>query len=396
MRISDFFRRWRSRPLDRHSQPVESGDEWRSVAQTWEALARSDPLWAVLSEPDKRGRKWDVGAFLATGEEFVETMLRRAVEGGARLDYGTAIDFGCGVGRLSRALSYRFSNVIGIDVSETMIKIARELNRDRPGLSFILNQRDDLHCLPDACADVVCSHITLQHMRPALAERYIGELFRAARPGGIVFLHVPSHLIAAEDAGMLAAGDCRAELLVRSAPERVAVSSACVLTVQVRNVGAADWKVPLRVGNHWRNPDGGVVAFDDGRAPIPKLKRGDSTEITLMITTPPRAGIYRLEVDIVQEGVRWFADEGSDTDSVSITVEPAPREEFGTNLPPALVTNIEPDYASAPPFEMHGVPRRRVEEIASASGMHLLRCEDHRAEWLSYGYYFEKQRQRPR
>ena len=38
------------------------------VERTWERLAQIDPLWAVLSEPDKKGRTWDVAEFLATGE----------------------------------------------------------------------------------------------------------------------------------------------------------------------------------------------------------------------------------------------------------------------------------------------------------------------------------------
>lgn len=394
MSLPALLRSWRSRFLGSRSVAAGSNEEWRSVERTWEALARSDPLWAVLSEPGKRARKWDVTAFLATGEELVELFLRRAEGAGARLNRGVAVDFGCGVARLSRALSYRFDKVIGIDVSETMIKIARELNRDRSGLSFILNQRDDLRCLPDACADVVCSYITLQHMKPMLAERYIGEFFRIVRPGGLVFFQVPSHLISAEDpAGYLSPEDCRAELFIRSAPERLTAGLAGDLIVQVRNVGAGDWRVPLSIGNHWRDLDGNVVIFDDRRSSISPLNRGDLAEIALTITAPAQAGTYWLEVDVVQEGVRWFADEGSATNSVSISVEAAAPEESEAHLPHAIVANIDPIYVAAPAFEMHGVPRRRVEEIASASGMRLLLCDGHRTEWLSYGYYFEKQRQ---
>lgn len=122
-------RHWRNRHLDPgifagESLPADSTDDWRPVARTWEAHARSDPLWAVFSEPGKRGRKWDVDAFLETGEEFIDKTLRRAAAVGARVHHGMAVNFGCGVGRLSRALSYRFDKVAGIDISETMIRIA--------------------------------------------------------------------------------------------------------------------------------------------------------------------------------------------------------------------------------------------------------------------------------
>ena len=36
-----------------------------------------------------------------------------------------ALDFGCGVGRLSLALASKFGNVVGVDVSQSMLKEAR-------------------------------------------------------------------------------------------------------------------------------------------------------------------------------------------------------------------------------------------------------------------------------
>ncbi|MFO1158156.1 MAG: hypothetical protein U1E60_04905 [Reyranellaceae bacterium] len=176
----------------------------------------------------------------------------------------------------------------------------------------------------------------------------------------------------------------------------MAAGLACKINVQVRNVSTADWQVPLCVGNHWRDPDGTVVTFDDGRAVVPSLKKGDVVEIALPVSAPAQPGRYQLEVDVVQEGIRWFADVGSATASVSISVETGAREEFGAHLPQAITANIDPVYVPAPPFEMHGVLRRRVEEIASASGMRLLQCDDHHSEWVSHGYYFEKRHDRVR
>jgi SAM-dependent methyltransferase len=390
MKPSAILRDWRNRLLGLRRPSGTSTEEWRAGAHIWESLARSDPLWAVLSEPDKRARKWNVEAFLKTGEEQVEAVLRRSKAAGARLGRGLAVDFGCGVGRLSRALSRRFDKVIGIDVSQTMVAIARDLNRDRPGLSFHLNQRDDLGFLPDGCADFVCSYITLQHVRPALAERYIGELFRIARPGGHIFFQIPSHLVATEAGKHLPADQCRAELAILSAPGVLGPGSVGLVDVRVRNAGPAAWRERLSVGNHWRDGEGKVMAFDDGRSILPLLDRGEAADIALTVSAPGRPGLYRLEVDVVQEGVRWFADVGSPTCSVPVKVEAGVREEFGAHLPLAIASNINPTYAPAPLFEMHGVPRRRVEEIAAASGMRLIHLEDHLSDWIAYGYYFEK------
>ena len=46
------------------------------------------------------------------------------------VDNQSALDFGCGVGRLSHALADLFLNVTGIDVSPTMVAKANELNNN--------------------------------------------------------------------------------------------------------------------------------------------------------------------------------------------------------------------------------------------------------------------------
>ena len=48
----------------------------RAERREWEELAELDPLWAVLSEPDRKGGRWDLDAFLATGEVEVERDAR--------------------------------------------------------------------------------------------------------------------------------------------------------------------------------------------------------------------------------------------------------------------------------------------------------------------------------
>jgi ubiquinone/menaquinone biosynthesis C-methylase UbiE len=49
-----------------------------------------------------------------------------------------------------------------------------------------------LAALPDASADFVYSSITLQHVVPPLAQCYIREFFRVARPGAPVIFQLPS------------------------------------------------------------------------------------------------------------------------------------------------------------------------------------------------------------
>src|SRR5437763_375944 len=69
-----------------------------------EERAAIDPLYAILSEPSKRGGRWDKDEFLATGAQEVASLVAKAGRLGYPKRRTTALDFGCGVGRIARAL----------------------------------------------------------------------------------------------------------------------------------------------------------------------------------------------------------------------------------------------------------------------------------------------------
>ena len=72
-----------------------------SVQANWDLYARTDPLWAILTDPSKRDGKWDLEAFFESGVLEIETVLNHVERLGLSPDYeGVAVDFGCGVGTL--------------------------------------------------------------------------------------------------------------------------------------------------------------------------------------------------------------------------------------------------------------------------------------------------------
>src|SRR5436853_440938 len=110
-------------------------------------------------------------------------------------NFGKALDFGCGAGRLTRALSPRFVECVGLDISENMLEIARRLNADRENCCFQLNTRGDLSCFADGEFDLVVSDIVLQHMPSTnLIKSYISEFLRVLHPGGLAIFQLPSHI----------------------------------------------------------------------------------------------------------------------------------------------------------------------------------------------------------
>ena len=160
------------------------------VKHRWTTLGERDPLWAILSESGKKGGGWDQAAFFKTGVDEIDEVLCTA-RSLSFLRYGSAVDFGCGVGRLSQALSAHFQHVTGVDIAEPMIRRAVQLNRFPDRCEYVHNVAPDLSVLSDRSADLIYSSITLQHIVPALAQRYIREFFRVARPGAWVIFQLP-------------------------------------------------------------------------------------------------------------------------------------------------------------------------------------------------------------
>jgi SAM-dependent methyltransferase len=164
-----------------------------STLQDWEYLAKKDALWAILSDPRKKDGRWSLDEFFAHGQMEIDRTLRYLER--QRLlpvDFASAVDFGCGVGRLSRALAGRFAAVYGVDASPTMIARGRELNRDKPNLELVLNQEPRLSRFADDSISFVYTTLVLQHITYPESLGYVRELLRIVKPGGVVMLQTPT------------------------------------------------------------------------------------------------------------------------------------------------------------------------------------------------------------
>jgi SAM-dependent methyltransferase len=161
------------------------------VARRWTRLGVADPLWAALTDSGRGGR-WNAVEFLNTGRREVDAVLALLTRRGVSPKPGTALDFGCGPGRLTAGLAAAgFGRAIGVDVSPTMLAKARELVDDER-CEFVHDQSTDLATIPDESVDLVYSARVLQHLPPALAHGYIRHFVRVAVPGGLVVFQLPA------------------------------------------------------------------------------------------------------------------------------------------------------------------------------------------------------------
>jgi ubiquinone/menaquinone biosynthesis C-methylase UbiE len=98
---------------------------------------------------------------------------------------GTAIDIGCGVGRLMKEMAEHFDVVFGVDISEKMVEFSKEYLKNFRQCYTKLGNGERLP-FTNRSADFVYSFITFQHM-PSLEviRTNIQDIARILRPGGV-------------------------------------------------------------------------------------------------------------------------------------------------------------------------------------------------------------------
>jgi SAM-dependent methyltransferase len=156
----------------------------------WEDLSALDPYWAVLSDPRRQFDGWDRDEFFTSGVDAVEAILSKGRKHGRPDRYVNALDFGCGVGRLTCALAPHFDRCVGLDISEQMVTEARRVAAKLDNCVF---ETSDLAGQQANSFDLIMCCIVLQHIPSAsVKHRHIAEFVRVLAPGGLLAFQLPS------------------------------------------------------------------------------------------------------------------------------------------------------------------------------------------------------------
>jgi SAM-dependent methyltransferase len=163
----------------------------------WEDLAALDPLWAIASRPGSRHGRWDDDEFMAGGRRKVAATMRTLDGLGAPIDRRRALDFGCGVGRLTLPLAGHFEQAVGIDVAPSMVAQARAraVAAGQANVRFVVDDGADFASLGEDRFDLVFTALVLQHL-PSRSdvERCVRGLARLVEPGGVLMTQMPARL----------------------------------------------------------------------------------------------------------------------------------------------------------------------------------------------------------
>lgn len=154
----------------------------RDTDADWEEIARTNPYYGVLTDPRFKSDNLTpeiLADFFLSGEQGIEheaDSLRRRHSDFAPT---SALDFGCGVGRLTRALAAFTGDAFGVDISDSMLAEARR--NVTTGAAFDKS-------LPDRTFDWIVSIIVFQHIPPERGYPLLKALMARLAPGGFVTL----------------------------------------------------------------------------------------------------------------------------------------------------------------------------------------------------------------
>src|SRR3954468_9875031 len=125
----------------------------------WDEGARRNAVWYVDTSLDYDNP--DLQKFLETGRTIVHDALDRAPTTPPGTDL--AVEIGCGLGRICKALTERFDRVVGVDISPEMLRRARE-HVPEPSVEFMLGDGVSLAGIETGAADLVLSFTVFQHI----------------------------------------------------------------------------------------------------------------------------------------------------------------------------------------------------------------------------------------
>jgi len=164
----------------------QSKKNLRDIKANWEEFARTDPLWSILPIPEKKGNRWTIEDMFEHGRNEITSLMDYLAGMKLTGDRGRALDFGCGVGRLTQALALFFTATVGVDISETMIRLAEQYNPFPDRCRYLANNRSDLRVFANNYFDFIYSNIVFQHIPPDLTFEYIRDFIRILKPGGLI------------------------------------------------------------------------------------------------------------------------------------------------------------------------------------------------------------------
>ena len=176
------------------STPVHVPDHW--YENSWEEKAKENPLFAVMTTANYRSSDpqiftpEELEIFFDKGRRVYRSIIKPRVtlcRTNASDPY--FVEYGCGMGRILKAVVEDGHRAGGIDISPTMIEHCRHMVPEVASDLYLLD-RDNRSQMPTAIGDVVFSFAVLKHIhRLDVYEAALDEIVRVMKPGAVLVLN---------------------------------------------------------------------------------------------------------------------------------------------------------------------------------------------------------------
>jgi SAM-dependent methyltransferase len=147
-----------------------------------------------INSPTLNKAIWDAWDWSAAGEEWTPSeewkasVLRCVLE--RHVPKGSAIlEIGPGGGRWTEALIPRAKVYVGVDISESCVKLCSQKFANQKNAHFVVGSGRDLEALDDQTVDVVWSFDVFVHINETEVAAYADEFLRVMRPGAVGIIH---------------------------------------------------------------------------------------------------------------------------------------------------------------------------------------------------------------
>ena len=181
-------------PIEWQVAPAIYARLLEQVTATWTALGDDRPHWSVLSSDSFLPENMQANANLfyesgATDVELILSILGRHGLKPANLPY--AVEYGCGVGRVTPHLAGVFSQVTAVDISASHLKMAKQQVAKRGCRNVDLRLAHAPEFGMTEQFDLWFSYIVLQHNPPPIIAMVLKRAFEMLFPGGLAIFQVP-------------------------------------------------------------------------------------------------------------------------------------------------------------------------------------------------------------
>lgn len=167
----------------------------KKLGSEWDYHGAENPYFVVYAVDKFKRHNLNADSlreFFSSGEEYIGKVWSDITESfDPHFSPRTALDFGCGVGRLVIPMAARCGTVTGVDISDGMLTEAKRNceARNVRNVNFVMSSNEYLSTI-NRKFDLVHSFIVMQHIKPSIGENIFRRLVESVADGGIGVLQV--------------------------------------------------------------------------------------------------------------------------------------------------------------------------------------------------------------